>query len=478
MLLQLKLIFKNIDMKFFKIKLIKTSIICLVFLSSCDYDDINQDPTRPGGVNVEINSLVPAMQTQTHRNQSAALARHAGIIMQHWEGSDAQQLQYTAYQIGEDGPGSNTIWEFGFYTGAMRDADDIIKRATERGALHTRGIAKIYMAINLGMATNVWGNVPYSEAFLGEENLSPKYDDQEELYGVLQDLLSGAIADLNAEDPAGIRGSLVAGSNEEWIKAAHGLKARFYIQQTSVRSDVAQLALEETMMALESNNGQLDFLFENTQNGGHPLAIFGINRPNTLIISETFSTLMENDPRKDFYMQENPGGDFVFFSSNNPNLFWSQLDSPSPVISYTEVKFIEAEAKVRLNEDATVELEEAISANLEYLGIPMAQISTYLTTINLSGSMDEKIRVIITEKYKALYGQNTVEVWNDFRRTGYPEIVANPNGSNGNNPSGIIPRRLLYPISERLGNPDSYEQAINDQGGHLLDDDIWVFPRN
>lgn len=447
-------------------------------MSSCDYEDVNQDPTRPGGANVEINSLVPAMQTQTHRNQSAALARHAGIIMQHWEGSDAQQLQYTAYQIGEDGPGSNTIWEFGLYTGAMRDADDIIKRATENGALNTRGIAKIYMAINLGLATNVWGNVPYSEAFLGEENLSPKYDDQEEIYRELQVLLSEAIDDLNAEDPAGIRGSLVAGSNEDWIKAAHGLKARFYIQQTSVRNDVAQLALEETMMALESNNDQLDFLFENTQNGGHPLANFGINRPNTLIIGDYFADLMNNDPRKEFYMEENPGGDFLFFRSSNPNLFWGQLDSPSPVISYTEVKFIEAEAKVRVGEDAEEALEEAIRSNMEYLGIPTSQISAYLNTVNLAGSMDEKIKTIITEKYKALYGQNTVEVWNDYRRTGYPEIVPNPNGSNGNNPSGVIPRRLLYPISERLGNPDSYEQAISAQGGHLLDDDIWVFPSN
>lgn len=465
-------------MKFYKIKLIKTSIICLLFMSSCDYDDINQDPTRPGGANVEITALVPAMQTQTHRNQSAALARHAGIIMQHWEGSDAQQLQYTAYQIGEDGPGSNTIWEFGFYTGAMRDADDIIKRATENGAFNTRGIAKIYMAINLGMATNVWGDIPYSEAFLGEENLSPKYDDQEEIYGVLQTLLSGAIEDLNAEDPAGIRGSLVPGSNEDWIKAAHGLKARFYIQQTSVRNDAAQLALEESRMALESNSDQLDFLFENTQNGGHPLAIFGINRPNTLIISESFSELMENDPRKVLYMEENPGSDFLFFNANNPNLFWAQLDSPSPVISYAELKFIEAESKARLNEDAAEELKEAISANMEYLGISAAQISGYLSTVDLSGSMDEKIRIIIIEKYKALYGQNAVEVWNDYRRTGYPEIVPNPNGANGNNPSGIVPRRLLYPISERLGNPENYEQAINAQGGHLLDDDIWVFPRN
>jgi len=472
------LIFKNIDMKFCKIKLTTTSIICLFLLYSCDYDDINQDPTRPGGANVEITALVPAMQTQTHRNQSASLARHAGIIMQHWEGSDAQQLQYTDYNIGEDGPGSNTIWESGFYTGAMRDADDIIKRATENGALNTRGVAKIYMAINLGMATNVWGDIPYSEAFLGKENLSPKYDGQEEIYGALQNLLSGAIEDLNAEDPAGIRGSLVAGSNEDWIKAAHGLKARFYIQQTSVRSDVAQLALEESRMAMENNSGQLDFLFENTQNGGHPLALFGIGRPNTLIISDSFSELMENDPRKDLYMEENPGSDFIFYNSNNPNLFWAQLDSPSPVMSYTELKFIEAESKVRLNEDAAEELNRAIRANMEYLGVSGTQISAYLSTINLAGSMDEKIRLIIIEKYKALYGQNAVGVWNDYRRTGYPEIVANPAGANGNNPSGIVPRRLLYPISERLGNPESYEQAINAQGGHLLDDDLWVFPIN
>ncbi|MBJ7879607.1 SusD/RagB family nutrient-binding outer membrane lipoprotein [Gelidibacter salicanalis] len=465
-------------MKSCKIKLIRTSIASLLLFSSCNYDDINQDPTRPGGANVEISAIVPAMQTQTHRNQAAALARHAGIIMQQWEGSDAQQLQYTAYQIGEDGPGSNTIWEFGFYTGAMRDADDIIKRATETGAFNTRGIAKIYMAINLGMATNVWGNVPYSEAFLGEENLLPKYDDQEEIYKTLQVLLSGAIEDLNAEDPAGIRGSLISGDNQKWIKAAHGLKARFYIQQTSVKNDAAQLALEESRMALSSNNDQLNFLFENTQNGGHPLALFGINRPNTLIISKSFSELMTNDPRKGIYMEENPGRDYLFYNSNNPSLFWAQLDSPSPVISYAEMKFIESESKVRLNEDGTKELKEAIKANMEFLSVPAGQIADYISNINLSGSTEEKIRIVIIEKYKALYGQNAIETWNDYRRTGYPEITPNVNGSNGNNPSGIVPRRLLYPISERLGNPDNYEQAINAQGGHLLDDDLWVFPKN
>lgn len=464
-------------MKIFTITTSRLAILCFFVFTSCTYDGVNQDPTRPGGENVELSSLVPAMQTQTHRNTSAALARHAGIIMQHWEGSDAQQLQYTAYQIGEDGPGSQTIWEFGLYTGAMRDAADIIERATETNAPQTRGLAKIYMAINLGIATNVWGNVPYSEAFKGEENLSPKYDDQEEIYTALQELLSEAIVDLNTEDPAGIQGSLVSGSIEEWINAAYGLKARFYIQQTSVNNNAAELALGEIEMALTDIDEQLNFQFENTQNGGHPLALFGINRPNTMIVGESFAELMQDDPRKDLYMEEN-SGNHLFYNSNNPSLFWAQLNSSSPVISYAEIKFIEAEAKVRTGEDAEDALKEAIRANMEFMEIPFNQISEYLDKIQLNGSLEENIEIIITEKYKALYGNSTLQVWNDYRRTGYPDLTPNPDGSNGNNPSGIIPRRLLYPLSERLGNPESYQEAIDVQGGHLLDDDIWVFPSN
>lgn len=462
-------------MKHIKNNLAKFIILSMAFLASCDYDDVNQDPTRPGGDNVPLVAIVPAMETQTHRNIGAVLGRYAGIITQQWEGVDAQQLQYTSYVIGEND--TNNPWDFGLYTGSMRDAADIIERATEQDAPNTRGLAKIYMAINLGLATNVWGNVPYAEAFQGEENLSPKYDDQEEIYGVLQNLLSEAIEDLNAEDPAGIQGSLISNDPEAWIKAAHGLKARFYIQQTSVRGDAASLALEEARQATGSNAEQLDFFFEDTQNGGHPLALFGFQRPNTMVIADFFVDIMENDPRKDLYMVES-SGNHLFFQGNNPNLFWSQLNSPSPVISYSEIKFIEAEALVRTGGDGEEALNEAIRANMQYLGVAAGQIDSYLATVNLSGSMENQIETIIEEKYKAMYGQSPMQVWNDYRRTGYPNITPNPDGSNGNNPSGIVPRRLLYPISERLSNPNAYEQAIQAQGGHLLDDDLWVFPRN
>ncbi len=459
-------------MKLYKITTVFfTVLFSLTLLVSCDYEDVNQDPTRPGGESVPLVAIVPAMQTQTHRNIGAVLGRYGGIIMQQWQGFDAQQLQYTSYVIGEND--TNNPWDFGLYTGSMRDAADIIDRATQTDAPNTRGLAKIYMAINLGIATNIWGDVPYSEAFLGDANLTPKYDDQEELYGVLQNLLSEAITDLQADDPSGIQGDLIGGSTDEWIATAHALKARFYIQQTSVKSDAAQLALAEAQMALDSNGDQLDFIWENSQNGGHPLALFGFQRPNTMIIGEYFADLMMGDPRMDLYMVPDDGNNFLYFRSSNPNLFWAQLNSPSPVISYSELKFIEAEALERTGGDASEALFEAIRANMQYLGISTGNINAYIDAIG-----DVDIETIIVEKYKAMYGQAPIQVWNDYRRTGFPDITPNPNGENGLNPSGIVPRRLLYPISERQANPDAYQAAIDAQGGHLLDDDIWVFPSN
>lgn len=465
---------KNYSFKNF----IYTWILSLIILTSCDYSDVNQDPTRPGGDSVDIAALIPAMQTQSHRNLMGALARHAGIIMQQFEGSDAQQLQFTVYNIGEDGPGTNTIWQGGFYTGALRDAHDVIGRASEADAVNNRGIAKIYMALNLGMATDTWGDIPYSQAFMGEENPTPRYDRQEDVFASIQSLLSEAVADLMVDDLIGIQGNLISSDNTLWIKTAHALKARYFMQLTRVDNDAASKALTEVALALEGNSEQLDFVFENTQNGGHPLALFELGRPNTLEVGRYYADLMENDPRKDFLLEITGGGNIRFSNINNLNLVWGQLDSSSPVISFAELKFIEAEALVRTGGNGLSALQDAVKANMEYLGVSASNINSYIAALNLSGSTEAQIETIITEKYKALFGNNAIEAWTDFRRTGYPQITAVPNGSNGNNPSGIIPRRLLYPQSERLGNPDSFKEAVDRQGGHLLDVDLWAFPQH
>src|SRR5699024_6981795 len=118
---------------------------------------------------------------------------------------------------------------------------------------------------------------------------------------------------------------------------------------------------------------------------------FELGRPNTLEVGKYYANLMENDPRKDFMFEISGGGNIRFSNLNNPNLIWGQLDSPSPVISFAELKFIEAEALVRTGGDGLAALQDAVKANMEYIGVPSSDINTYLTTLNLSGSMDDKI---------------------------------------------------------------------------------------
>ncbi|MEO1487453.1 MAG: SusD/RagB family nutrient-binding outer membrane lipoprotein [Bacteroidota bacterium] len=443
-------------------------LFSLLFIVSCeDLADTNLDPGRPGGENVNLVAVTPIMQTQSHRNFLATAGRMAGIFTQQFRGLEAQQLAFTQYTLDEGTLAD--FWEAGLYTGSMRDCIDMIERADKLGNVpHTRGLARIYLATNLGFATNFWGDLPYTEAFKGADNLQPSYDSQEEIYASIQQLLDEAISDFGQTDPQGVLGDLVGA---DWVAVAHALKARYYLQLSKRDQNAANKVLAELELAFEGNGSAPIFDFENTPNGGNPLALFGISRPNTLAIAPFFDDLMEDDPRRGSYMvPSSDGSSQLYFENGNTDLFWAQFGSPSPLISYAEVKFMEAEALQRTGSDARPALEAAITANMEFIDIGATEIDAYLNTLT-----DVDLETIIIEKYKAMYGSNPVETWNDFRRTGFPELAPNPEGSNGSNPSGVIPRRVLYPGSERLANTEAYEAAIAAQGGHLLDVDLWAF---
>ncbi|EZH72633.1 starch-binding protein [Aquimarina atlantica] len=454
-------------------KINKTFILLIAsvtMLLSCEYGTTDEDPTRPVEEIVPIKAIMPVMQAQSHRNITAGLGRLAGIVTQQWNGIDAQQEGYTRYVIDEND--ISNFWDGGIYTGSMRDCATIIEKTTDTKGVNSRGVAKIYLAANIGMVTNCWGDAPFSEAFQGEENLFPKYDSQESIYADIIRILDEAIVDLTATDELSIQGSLVALDNDGWIKVANALKARYLIQLTKRDPQASTKALAAITSAMSSNGEQAQFPFGTTQNEGNPLASFGILRPKTMGIDPHFDTLMTGDPRYNLYI--NSSGAVPLFDGNE-DLFWAQYSSPGLLITYAEQKFIEAEALERTGGDGTAALVAAVTANMEFIGVPAADIATYTGALALGGTLDADIETIIVEKYKALYGNTPIEVWNDYRRTGYPTLTPNANGANGLNPSGVVPRRWLYPISERVSNPDSFQAAISAQGGHLMDVDIWAF---
>ena len=451
-------------------------LICILLLGisvSCEITDANIDPDNPSSELVNAGAIYPGMIAQTHRNSVALGGRIAGIIIQHFDGLDAQQIAYDQYNIGESD--IDDLWDFGLYgAGSMKDAFVII----QNNEGEVSALAKLYMAANLGVATSSWGDIPYSDAFVGDQgNLNPTYDSQESIYMTIQTLLTEAIEEGVA---SGIGAFAGAGSadNVDWEGVAHALKARYYLHLTSVNGNsAAQSALMEIQQAFSSTGEQPDFIYSTPAQNANPWFLFDNDRPSTLGISEVLYNEMtdNNDPRLPFYSTD--GVDFAGVDG----LFWGQADSPTPLISYWEVKFIEAEAIVRTGgADATAleALKEAVSSNMLYIGVEQGAVSTYVNGLSLSGSEDDKIQTIINEKWVALYGNAPIESWVDFRRTGYPDLTPSPDAVPSFNPSGIIPRRFLYPLSERQANLANYEAAIQAQGGHLLDDDIWAFPNN
>lgn len=451
-------------------------LIWVLFINlsiSCEITDANIDPDNPSADLVNAGAIYPGMIAQTHRNLVALGGRIAGILVQHYDGLDAQQIAYDQYNIGESD--IDDLWDFGLYgAGAMKDAFVII----QNNEGEVSALAKLYMAVNLGVATSTWGAVPYSDAFNGDQgNLSPTYDSMESNYQTIQELLSEAIDEGVASGIGAFAGSGSAG-DVDWEGVAHALKARYYLHLTSVNGiSAAQNALDEVRQAFSSTAEQPDFYYSFPAQNANPWYLFDNDRPSTLAISEVLVNRLtsDNDPRLPFYTTD--GESFAGLAG----LFWGQAESPTPLISYWEVKFIEAEALVRTggsDSEALDALKEAVESNMLYIGVEQSEVDSYISGLSLSGSEGDKIQTIITEKWRALFGNAPFEAWVDYRRTGYPELTPNPDAVPSLNPSGVIPRRFLYPISERTTNNANYQQAIDSQGGHLLDDDLWAFPSN
>ncbi|MHC2990706.1 hypothetical protein OB13_03605 [Pontibacter sp. HJ8] len=450
-------------------------------VTSCEFGDYNVNPNKPETVN--LNQILPGTEAQSATNLMSLGARVTGVVVQHFKGINAQPEGYTNYVIDERT--LDPYWQTGLYAGAMKDSYDLIQRGTELNQPHYVGIGKILMAFNLGIATSIWGDVPYSEAFNGETNLKAAYDSQESVYASIQLLLDEAIVALS--QPAGTTAPaaddlIFKGSASKWIATARSLKARYYMHLTRRDPEASAKALNQLAQGgITSVGTQPNFTFSSSDNGANPIAIFGQERGGQIVLGEQLVELLvgNNDPRLNKYTRR-VGENYIVYEANNINLVWAQKNSTVPLISYAEVKFIEAEAFLRNSNEGKAKeaLYNAIEANMKQLGIASADYASYLQSFgNLDGltSFEEKLQRIIDQKYIALYGQGILEAWVDYRRTGYPELVPPSSAERSFNPSVVVPRRFLYPISERNTNKDNLEAAIQRQGGQLMDVDFWAF---
>jgi hypothetical protein len=221
-------------------------------------DKLSNDPNNPSQATAE--QLFVGMQANMFSSQENSVAMTVCMWMQQCMGVGGRFVdQFAHYTINEFSWDGN--W-FQVYTGGgLFDLRKIeaAKRAVGDSAF--LGITKIWEAFDIGVAADLWGNIPYTQA--GGSNPTPSLDNQLAVYDTVQSLLSQAIAELAPGQPGlGPSGlDLVYGGNKaRWIAAAHTLKARFLLHTVAVAANKATVygnAITQATAGIASPAGDL-----------------------------------------------------------------------------------------------------------------------------------------------------------------------------------------------------------------------------
>ncbi len=431
------------------------------------YFDLNENPNL-----VTAPSLSSLLSTTTHK--TGINSYNAGSVV-------APYVQYLAnpsasassdiYQIVD----YSTTWDAFYY--AMADIYDMRELAIKQGSSEYLGVANVLMAYHINLVSDLWGNAPYSDAF--GKSLTPKYDTHQTLYNTALTLLNDAIIELaktNATIKLVVASDLIHGGVlTKWIKTAQALKARMLIKVSKLPSYSAASVLTAIDNAYTSNSddaGMAGFALRN------PWAQVALNNASLTLSGWLSEQLVDHlngvtygifDPRIRKITDPNPvtthglwkgtvngagnrapGNNTVkdenYVAVSSP---WTSNTAPLLIVTYAELKFIEAEAALVSNPArAYIAFLAGINANMDKLQVPAADAErvAYLAAASV-GSANLTKDMIFREKYVATY--LNAEAWNDARRYNYAyKDFGLPVGA-------VLPtfiRRLEYPTLERSEN--------------------------
>lgn len=480
-------------------------------LFACEsLENMNVDPNSPQEVPSHMLMSGAEKWTMDNIYDVWFSGRQCLAYAQQWT-----QRNYTEedrYQIRE----SVNNGYFNYLYMGIADFDRVIKLNTDPA---TAGVSAIYGANanqiaaarimkvwTMGVITDTWGAVPYSEIGKLESDglLYAKYDDQKSIYAAMIKELTEAAAQIDEKQPAFTSGDIIYGGDaSKWKKFANSLKCRLAVHLSKVdpawKTWIAE-ALKSGVF--ESNDDAAKFTYSAAGDDyckfyeGYFIDgrnDFTITRPLVDLMKGQPDTLNAKkhpwegvvDPRLQIYTSAvgdiyrgipyaAPTGIQDKFRSSSPNWYSTQplvlqKTYSVPLMTYAELKFILCEYKGYDAED----YKEGVKASIDYWyglagGSPdAAAVDAYVKAV--SGHVDAEACAI--QKYIDLFTNGT-EAWTEIRRTGYPDQLLRPgeltcvyNGKNVkfsplNETRGLIIPRVKYPTNESTLNGENWKAAV------------------
>lgn len=463
--------------------------MALFLLQSCSddkMDEINSNLNNPTNVPTRL-VITDVMTASAFSITGSDNSFYAGVYAELNAGCFGQMFN-AQRRMGEPQLAStyNNSWNNSYVQ--LRTLKTIIEKCSdggsEAGNSTTLGIAQVLFAYNLAILTDLFGDVPYSEALNPKVNKQPKLDKQEAIYAEVFNKLNEGIANLNKTSTytsLGNQDLIYAGNAVKWKKAANALLAR-YTMRLSLKKPDYQGVINYVDASFSNATEELKLVNSLVPN---PYARFELDRRALAVSKSFYERLVANgvaDARLDGMFTKKNGAVKPFNNSisTEPDLqgFYSisaliSEKNPIYMMSYHELLFLKAEAQARLNQDANAlaTLKLAIKAAYlkdQFVKFTAAQADAYIATIpNLTGK--NLLKKIMVEKHISFYENEGIEAYNDIRRlqaVGNGDLIplVHPNPE-------LFPKRFGYGNSDVAANPN-VKEAFGD-GNYVYTENVW-----
>ena len=484
-------------------------------------DEINRDLSV--STNCDAKFIIPDLELRTAQNIIGGdFNTYFGSYVEYWAGTHNQlfKAENRDAEVRVASTYNNnwaTIYE-NIRNGKLivaKCADDA--EGTDAGDAGARGIGEILLAYNLAVATDVFGDTPYTQVGDAATYPYPEADTQESIYKEVFNLLDAGIKDVTSGgNTVGQYDLIFGGNTQRWVEFANGLKARYtmrLINRSGSKSADYGKVIEYVDASFKSAATQASMSYDGSNQ--NPVFDFEWSRDGISSCTSMYNKLIaRNDPRAervywDSYSWEHyssedvlellaPTGDveecqYVYAYDA---WFFAEV-APVHFLSYHELQFLKAEAQVRLGQtDAAKEtLKGAVVAAFDNYEVNVAA-ALAAPSVNAYGGIEEPdsdpftatdaeayfdsevsslfdadpLKETMIQKYIGLWGANgeTVETYADIRR-----FMAEGKGAiYGLVNPGKFPLRCPYGQDDVVANPN-IAKIYTDAGNYVFSENVW-----
>jgi hypothetical protein len=484
-----------------KLKYLLISLLALTFASCSEdlLDRINEDKANPQSEAVDGKFVIPgAIMSSAYNTISGNYAWYLSSFTEQEFGTGNNQLMRTEVRNTAEYMASscfNNEWNDTY--GTLKGLKEVIEKCADGGINAGQpdllGIAQTLTALDLGILTDLHGDIPYSEALMGQENLQPKLDSQESIYNGIFKLLDDAIANLQeGGNNVGESDILFGGDCDQWLGLAYALKARYKLHTYFRNKGVLNEVIDCANAAIEAgfDGAQLDLF--NGVTADNPWAAYFWSRYYTGSSTTVDDLMVErDDPREPVYNIDYFGEDCVGIPGDanmakgiylvNVPTWLDNGAAPIHIFSKSELYFILAEAKARLGQDASEDMATAIEASFEdyaycdaypeYTEFDPGMAAEYIASLPVT------LNEIMVQKYLAQARDEQIEAYNDIRRCMAlgEEHITLTNPKNMGSTGSTWPLRLPYGSSDVTSNPNISAAfgTGNNAGQYIFTEPVW-----